>query len=93
MAVLLAFLVLVLDAMAVCPSLHELIHKDADSLDHQCAVTMFAHGQVDSTLIDVAMVVPPDYMVMAPLAKISAFSPAIEYLPAGRGPPAAFSKT
>jgi hypothetical protein len=33
--------------------LHRLIHPDADSADHECAITMLAHGQLD------APVVPP----------------------------------
>ena len=44
-AVLLIGMILLLDAMAACPALHELIHKDADKPGHECAVTMFAHGK------------------------------------------------
>jgi hypothetical protein len=86
-ASLLAGLVLLLDAMAACPSLHELIHKDADSQDHQCAVTMFAHGQVDSVSVDVPVAVPQLFVVVLPSVAFSIFSPAIDNLPAGRAPP------
>jgi hypothetical protein len=33
--------------LAVCPTLHELIHHDADDEHHDCAVTLFLAGQVD----------------------------------------------
>ena len=86
-ASLLVGLVLLLDAMAACPALHELIHKDAGRPDHECAVTMFAHGQVDSASVDVPVVVPQTFLETVPSASLSVFSPAIENLPAGRAPP------
>jgi hypothetical protein len=33
--------------LAVCPTLHELIHHDADDEHHDCAVTLFLAGQVE----------------------------------------------
>jgi len=44
--VLLMALLLILNVMAAVPALHELVHRDADQADHQCAVTLFAHGNV-----------------------------------------------
>ena len=84
----LAFLVLVLNAMAACPALHELIHQDADSAQHHCAVTLFAHGQVDSATVDVSPVAPTTSIETTPQILFSVFAPAIENLPAGRAPPA-----
>jgi hypothetical protein len=86
-ASLLVALVLLLDAMAACPSLHELIHKDANSAEHQCVVTLFAHGQVDSAMVDVPVVVTTIRVETAPQIVFSVFSPAIKNLPAGRAPP------
>jgi hypothetical protein len=43
------FLVLLCATLASNPSLHRLIHKDADAEDHECAITLFAHGQVNFT--------------------------------------------
>jgi len=83
-------MVLVLDAMAVCPALHELIHKDAAKADHECAVTMFAHGQVDTTTVGITVVGPQTIIVATPVLEFSVFSPAIEHLPAGRAPPVSF---
>ena len=86
-ALLLASLVLLLDAMAASPALHELVHKDADTNQHQCAVTLFAHGQVDSATVDVAPVASSDLIEATPQFTSSVFAPAIENLPAGRAPP------
>ena len=90
-ASLLAGLVLLLDAMAVCPALHELIHRDASSADHQCAVTLFAHGQVDSATVEVLPVAPTVSIETTAQFEFSIFTPAIENLPAGRAPPVSVS--
>jgi len=87
----LAVFVLVLNAMAAFPALHELIHQDANSTQHHCAVTLFAHGQVDSATVEVAPVTPTALIEFAPQFTFPVFAPAIENLPAGRAPPAAFS--
>jgi len=86
-ASLLVALVLLLDAMAACPELHELIHHDAGQPEHQCAVTLFAHGQVDSAVLDVPVVTTATPVETTPQVIISVFSPAIKDLPAGRAPP------
>ena len=86
-AALLVAMVLLLDAMAACPALHELIHKDADCAGHECAVTMFAHGQVDSVVIEVAPVTLATPVETTRQFTFSIFSPFIEQLPSGRAPP------
>jgi hypothetical protein len=88
---LLVGLVLLLNAMAASPELHELIHADAGHADHQCAVTLFGHGQIDSSVV---AMVPAAATASFPICfrfEIFAFAPAIENLPAGRAPPAAVS--
>jgi hypothetical protein len=45
--------------LAVCPSVHELIHHDADDEHHDCAVTLFLAGQVEQALIDPIIVRQP----------------------------------
>ncbi len=45
-AVALAVLVLLCGAFAANSSLHNLIHADADEGGHECAISLFAHGQV-----------------------------------------------
>jgi hypothetical protein len=91
LAALLIGLILLLNAMAACPALHELIHKDADKADHECAVTMFAHGKVESAGVDVPVLVATIPIEAAPQIEFSVFSVAIEYLPQGRAPPAVIS--
>jgi len=80
-------IVLLLNAMAASPSLHEWFHADAGESGHQCAVTLFAHGQVDSSTADVSVAAPQTFAAANPPVEISIFSPAIENLPAGRAPP------
>ena len=87
-ALLLVGMVLLLDAMAACPALHELIHKDADKAGHECAVTMFAHGKVESATVEVSAVIPGALIENAPQIEFSVFSTAIKNLPLGRAPPA-----
>ena len=84
-------MVLLLDAMATSPALHELIHKDAGEVDHHCAVTMFAHGQVESAACDVPVVTPTVWFETIPLAKFSVASTVVENLPHGRAPPSVAS--
>jgi len=81
-------LVLLLDAMVASPRLHELLHTDADQAGHECAVTMFIHGQVDSAVVLVAAVLPPPPVVFSPLPAIVQFHTRTDALPPGRGPPA-----
>jgi hypothetical protein len=52
--------------LAVCPSLHELIHHDADDEHHDCAVTMLLAGQLEQLAID-PVVIPKPALVPVPL--------------------------
>ena len=84
---LLIFFVLLLNLLAASPALHELLHHDANHAEHQCAVTLFAHGSVATAIVDIPATVPLAFADSSPLVKFSIFSPAIENLPAGRAPP------
>lgn len=86
-ATLLVAMVLLLDAMVVSPALHELAHKDAGQASHQCVVTLFAHGLVDSAPGEISVVAPIVPVEAIPQLLVSVYSPAIEHLPAGRAPP------
>jgi hypothetical protein len=88
---LLVAVVLLLNAMAASPELHELFHADAGQAEHQCAVTLFAHGQVDSATVEVAALAPVVLVETIPPILFSVFRPAIKNLPAGRAPPASAS--
>jgi hypothetical protein len=85
---LLVCLILLLDAMAVCPALHELLHKDAAQGGHECAVTIFTHGKVDTASVDVPVFVTAVALRAKPPVEFSVFSTSVEYLPPGRAPPA-----
>jgi hypothetical protein len=87
---LVAFVVL-LNAMAALPALHELFHADADRADHQCAVTLFAHGQMDAADVAVAVIVPPVVADFFSIPATLVFSSAVETLPPGRAPPSVVS--
>jgi hypothetical protein len=39
-------LFLALQVLTSSAALHKLVHADADSLDHHCAITLFSRGQV-----------------------------------------------
>jgi len=82
-------LVLFLNLLAASPLVHEWFHADAGKVEHHCAVTLFAHGQVDVAGVDVLVPAPLVFAVALPQVKFSVFTPAIENLPAGRAPPVA----
>jgi hypothetical protein len=47
-SVLLLSLFLFVQTLAVSPALHSWFHHDAADADHECAVTLFCHGQVEA---------------------------------------------
>jgi hypothetical protein len=70
--------------------LHKLIHPDADSPDHQCAITMLAQGQVNapSSSLIVIVFVCALFFVLPPLR--TAALPSFDYrFSASRAPPLA----
>ena len=87
LAVVLAGVVLLLNAMAASPALHEWFHSDASQPEHQCAVTLFAHGQVASASVDVPILAAVSLVETICVETFSLYRPVIEHLPAGRAPP------
>jgi hypothetical protein len=56
------FLVAILQwatVLAVCPSLHELIHPDADDEHHECGATLFLAGQVEQPAVEPTVIIGP----------------------------------
>jgi hypothetical protein len=45
--------------LVVCPSLHELVHHDADDEHHDCAVTLFLAGQVEQPAMEPIVISHP----------------------------------
>jgi len=81
-------LVLALSLLSASPSLHRLIHKDADDANHECAVTLFAHAQVLplSKAIILAVVIL-GFVGFISLPRIALLPARPRQLPPGRGPP------
>jgi hypothetical protein len=90
---LLVAFVLLLNAMAALPALHEFFHADADKADHQCAMTLFAHGQMDAADVAVAAIVPPVVAEYFSIPATLVLSSAAETLPPGRAPPVSFANS
>jgi len=74
-------------ALASSEPLHKLVHHDADEAGHECAATLFAHGQVDSTVVEVVAIIPAAPVEFLPHTLVSVFNALVETLPPGRGPP------
>lgn len=89
MGSVLVALVLLLNALAASPKLHELVHADAGQAAHQCATTMFAHGQMDAAGLLVLIEAPSAVAEIFPSPPVSLSSAAAETLPPGRAPPVA----
>ena len=87
LSVFLILQILLLLAMSACPALHHALHHDSDRADHDCAVTMFAHGHMDSSIVDVAVTLPTAPIQFVPLTSVPVFHELVETLPPGRAPP------
>jgi hypothetical protein len=83
-----AALVFGLSLLGTCPALHELIHHDACDAGHECAITLFAHGQVQSadTVVPIVQRAEPVAAYLQSWREISFVSTDVPLLP-GRGPP------
>lgn len=86
-AATLMLLLLLQLAMAASETLHKFFHADADQAGHECAVTLFAHGQVETSPVDVPLPPPIQWVETTPEPAPVIFSAASQKLPPGRGPP------
>lgn len=82
---------LLLQAMVALPGLHQLIHSDASISGHECAVTLFAHGQVNAsdTAVPVIQSAPPAVFTQS-WREAGFVSTDVRLLPS-RGPPSGLS--
>ena len=92
-AAVLVLLVLALNALTASPALHERLHHDAHERGHQCAITLFAHGQVEHAAVAVepAPAVPGGQLVL--LSPVADFVATFIVLPSDRGPPPAAARS
>jgi hypothetical protein len=82
---------LLLQAMVVFPGLHSLIHADASDPDHECAVTLFAHGQVHGADAAIPVLRPEPAAVFTQSQREAVFVSTDVRLRPGRGPPSLLS--
>lgn len=81
-------LYLTVQLLASSTALHKLIHSDADSASHHCAITLFTRGQMNSaeSLAPLAAFVAALFFLLPPLR--SAVSSSFDYrFCASRAPP------
>ena len=78
---------LLLQVMVVFPAFHALIHSDAADSNHNCAVTLFTHGQVHGADAAVPVLRPePAALFIQSPREAGLVSTDVRLLP-GRGPP------
>ena len=87
LAACLVVLFLVGTAFAASPALHQALHSDAKSPDHQCIISVLAHGQIDISSNDAPVCRIPDSFGYTPTFQLSFCVGSVEFLPPGRGPP------
>jgi hypothetical protein len=87
LGILWVFVVLLLNLLAASPALHARVHTDAGNSDHQCAITLFAHGQVDSPVTDTLATVPAGVVEIRPQFSVLTPDVRVALLPPGRAPP------
>ena len=82
---------LLLQALVVFPAVHHLVHSDSSNPDHECAVTLLAHGHVDSSDPSVHVLQSAPMVVFIQASIEAGFiSTDVQLLPS-RGPPAPLS--
>lgn len=81
------FLFLILEALAVSPELHHLVHEDSRQEEHQCAVKLLSDDQVQIAPADINVPVA-ESLDLLPVARVAMplLRPAFQ-LPPGRAPP------
>jgi hypothetical protein len=85
---LLLGLFLFLQALSISPALHALVHSDAAEAGHECAVTLFTHGQINASATAVPIVCTATRVIFCQSPPQAIFVSADVRLLPGRGPPA-----
>lgn len=82
-------LFLTLELSASIPGLHKLIHSDAGSARHHCAVTVFSHGNVSAADTSTSIVIFVAALLFSlPILQSAIFSRFDYRLAPSRAPPA-----
>ena len=88
LAILFLLAFLMVEAMAVSETLHELVHHDSAQSQHQCAVKLFSAGHIDLAGSQPAVVAPTTLVMESYLPTLSVLVQYYDLLPPGRAPPA-----
>ena len=87
-AATLALVVLACAALASNPSLHHLLHSDADEEGHDCVIELFAHSQVVAADPVIAFILGDSRIIESPLVSPAVVLARDEHrLLPGRAPP------
>jgi hypothetical protein len=79
---------LLVQIMAAVPAFHAWAHHDARDSGHECAVTLFLHGQVHSPTTEIEVTKHlPVLVSTTPVRRVDFISADVRLLPS-RGPPA-----
>lgn len=87
LALVLLALLAGVQAMVISERLHEHVHADAQHADHQCAVTLFSSGTVDTAASAVTVPAPEAALVVFLSLPQPVLVAAEHRLPPGRAPP------
>jgi len=78
-------------ALAALPALHQWLHHDAASPEHQCAATVVAQGQVDAAVTTVSLAVPTVVAKQTCPVQVLRLVPPAFQRPPERAPPASLA--
>ena len=76
-----------LQALVASPVLHKCLHHDADQADHECAVTLLAHGNFDLASDIPVLITPSSFVIEGIQAPVSPVLEVEYRLLPGRAPP------
>src|SRR5438067_1020627 len=81
-------------AVAACPELHQLLHRDAQNLDHHCLITQIKQHSLLAGFTLILTPLQPSATFQLFRCAESQFVPVFDYQAClSRGPPSVFSST
>lgn len=80
---------LLAQVMALSPTLHQWLHADSSSPEHQCAAVLFKEGQIEPASPPMSPVPPSEWIYLRPENGSEVHFRLVEWLPPGRAPPTA----
>src|SRR5258707_9222779 len=78
-------------ALAASPHLHQVIHADANTPGHHCAISALSQGQIEPPVCDALLCPAPVPSYYSTPFVLCVFGGVVELLPPGRAPPIVFS--